>query len=51
VTTVVVFEELELSAHPEKKTQELRTKTRPKTRTVLLFIIITMQRNYFKKSF
>ena len=51
VTCVVVFVELELSAHPVKKTQETRTKTRLITSTVLLFIVFTMQINYFKKSF
>jgi hypothetical protein len=51
VTCVVVFAVLESSAHPVKKTQETRTKTRPITSTVLLFIVFTMQSDYFKKSF
>jgi hypothetical protein len=48
---VVVFEVPELFVHPVKRTQEIRSTTRPVTRIVFLFIVLTEPGDYFKKSF
>ena len=48
---VVVFVELELPVQPVKRTQEIRSTTRPDTKKVFLFIVLTEPEDYFKKSF
>jgi hypothetical protein len=47
---VVVLVVLELSVQPEIRTQEIRSTTRPDTRRVFLFIVLTERGDYFKKS-
>jgi hypothetical protein len=51
VVWVVVFVVLELSVQPAKRTQEIRSTTRPVTRIGFLFIVLTKPGDYFKKSF
>jgi hypothetical protein len=48
---VVVFVVLELVVQPVIRTQEIRSNTRPDTRRVFLFIVLTKPGDYFKKSF
>jgi hypothetical protein len=48
---VVVFVELELSVQPVKRTQEIRSNTRPVIWRVFLFMVLTEPGDYFKKSF
>jgi hypothetical protein len=50
VVWVVVFVVLELSVQPAERTQEIRSTTRPVTRIVFLFIVLTEPGDYFKKS-
>ena len=47
---VVVFVVLELSVQPEIRTQKIRSTTRPDTRRLFLFIVLTERGDYFKKS-
>jgi hypothetical protein len=47
---VVVFVVLELFVQPVKRTQEIRSNTRPDTSRVFLFIVLTEPGDYFKKS-
>jgi len=51
VVWVEVFVVLELSVQPAKRTQEIRSTTRPVTRIGFLFIVLTKPGDYFKKSF
>jgi hypothetical protein len=51
VVWVVVFVVPELSVQPAKRTQEIRSTTRPVTRTGFLFIVLSEPGDYFKKSF
>ncbi len=48
---VVVFVVLEFSVHPVKKTQEIRSNTRPHTRRVFLFMVFNSPGNYLKNRF
>jgi len=48
---VVVFVVLELFVQPAMRTQEIRSTTKPDTRRVFLFIVLTEPGDYFKKSF
>ena len=48
---VVVFVVPGLSVHPAMRTQEIRSTTRPDTRRVFLFMVLTEPGDYFKKSF
>jgi hypothetical protein len=48
---VVVVVVPESFVQPVMRTQEIRSKTRPDTRRVFLFIVVTEPGDYFKKSF
>jgi hypothetical protein len=50
VTCVVVFAVEELSVHPVKRTQEIRSNTRQDTSRIFLFILLNVPEDYFKKS-
>ena len=50
LAAVVVFVVLELSVQPVIRTQEIRSTTRPDTKRVFLFIVLTERGDYFKKS-
>lgn len=50
VICVVVFAVPALSVQPVKRTQEIRSTTRADTRRIFLFIVLNVQKDYFKKS-